>query len=86
LIYFTAIWNILGAFGIFYGRLVQFEFVWYISSGFGTFWYISSGFGIVWHEKSGNPGLGWMPLVWHTTQLRSKFATIHLKCGRFQLD
>jgi hypothetical protein len=30
LIYFTAIWNILGTFDIFYGHLVQVVFVWYI--------------------------------------------------------
>jgi hypothetical protein len=29
-IYFTAIWNILGALGIFYDHLVQFVFIWYI--------------------------------------------------------
>jgi hypothetical protein len=45
LIYFSAIWNILAPFGIFYGHLVQFVFVWYIFSGFGT----------MCHEKSGNP-------------------------------
>jgi hypothetical protein len=47
LIYFKAIWDILGPFGIFYGHLVQFAFVWYIFSGFGT----------VCHEKSGNPAV-----------------------------
>jgi hypothetical protein len=35
LIYFTAIWNILQAFGTFYDHSVHFVFIWYI---FG-FWY-----------------------------------------------
>jgi hypothetical protein len=46
LICFRAIWNILRIFGIFYDHLVQFVFIWYISSGFG----------IMRLEKSGNPG------------------------------
>jgi hypothetical protein len=36
LIYFMAIWNILWPFGIFYGHLLHFVFLWYILSGF---WY-----------------------------------------------
>jgi hypothetical protein len=36
LIYFTAIWNTLRTLGIFYDHLVQFVFIWYISSGFGV--------------------------------------------------
>jgi hypothetical protein len=46
LIYLMAIWNILWRFGIFYGHLVRFVFIWY------TF----SRFGIMYQEKSGNPG------------------------------
>jgi hypothetical protein len=38
--------GILWPFGIFYGHLVHFVFLWYIFSGFG----------IVYQEKSGNPG------------------------------
>jgi hypothetical protein len=34
LIYCMAIWNILRTFGIFYDHLVQFVFIWYISSCF----------------------------------------------------
>jgi hypothetical protein len=40
-----AILNILQTFGIFYGHLVHFVFVWYIFSGLG----------IMYQEKSGNP-------------------------------
>jgi hypothetical protein len=29
-VYFTIIWNILWTPGVFYGRLVQFVFIWYI--------------------------------------------------------
>jgi hypothetical protein len=46
LIYFTAVWNILQTFEIFYDHLVEFVFVWHIFSGFG----------IMHQEKSGNPG------------------------------
>jgi hypothetical protein len=46
LIYFSAIWNILRIFWIFYDHLVHFVFIWYIFSGFG----------IMQLEKSGNPG------------------------------
>jgi hypothetical protein len=35
LIYLMAIWNILQTFGIFYGHLVHFVFIWYIFPGFG---------------------------------------------------
>jgi hypothetical protein len=42
LIYFMAIWNILQTFGIFYDRLVNFVFIWYI-------------FPVLYQEKSGNP-------------------------------
>jgi hypothetical protein len=46
LIYFTAIWNILRTFGIFYGHLIHFVLIWYIFPHFGT----------MYQEKSGNPG------------------------------
>jgi hypothetical protein len=45
LIYFTAIWYISRAFGIFYGHLVNFMAIWYIFHRFGK----------LYQEKSGNP-------------------------------
>jgi hypothetical protein len=45
-----ATWNIVWRFGIFYGHLVHFVFIWYIFSGFG----------IMYQEKSGNTGRGGM--------------------------
>jgi hypothetical protein len=42
LIHFTAIWNIIQTFGLFYDHLVQFVLIFF-------------GFGIMFHEQSGNP-------------------------------
>jgi hypothetical protein len=63
-IYFMAICKNFRRFGIFYGHLVHFVLVWYISCSFGTFcvhlvhfvfiWYIFSASGIMYQEKSGN--------------------------------
>jgi hypothetical protein len=36
--YFTAIWNILWQYGIFYGSLVYFMAVWYILWQYGIFY------------------------------------------------
>jgi hypothetical protein len=47
LIYFRAIWNILGPFGIFYGHLGYSMTIGYILYLFGRF----SGFGIMYEEK-----------------------------------
>jgi hypothetical protein len=44
---FTAIWDILWIFGIFYDHSVHFVFIWYIFSSFG----------ILHQDKSGSPGL-----------------------------
>jgi hypothetical protein len=54
LIYFMAIWNILGPFGIVYDLLVHFVFICYILCSFGTFSY----YGIMYQETSGNPVRG----------------------------
>jgi hypothetical protein len=45
LVYFTAVWSTLRIFGILFGDLVHFVFIWYIFSSFG----------IMQQEKSGNP-------------------------------
>jgi hypothetical protein len=45
LVYFTAIWYILWAFGIFCGHLVNFRVIWYNFSSFG----------MLSQEKSGKP-------------------------------
>jgi hypothetical protein len=45
--------------GMFYGRLVYFSSVWYISWHLDIFlviWYISPRFGMSYQDKSGNPG------------------------------
>jgi hypothetical protein len=47
LVYFMTVWSILRPLGTFYGHLVHFEVIWYISPRFG----------ILYQEKSGNPAL-----------------------------
>jgi hypothetical protein len=63
LLYFTAIWNILRIFGIFYDHLVHFGFIWYIFSGWGN----------IFQEKSGNPGPNGMPSVPRQMLIRLSF-------------
>jgi hypothetical protein len=47
LVYILTIWSILRPSEVFYGHLVYFVVIWYISPRFG----------MLYHEKTGNPGL-----------------------------
>jgi hypothetical protein len=52
-------WYIIWSFGKYYGHLVYFTAIWYISRPFSNFVairYIFPRFGILCQEKSGNPG------------------------------
>jgi hypothetical protein len=73
-IYFKATWNILWRFGIFYGHLVHFVFIWYIFSGFS----------IMYQEKSGNTGRGaqrsmFLPSLTFSADLGAGQKLLHMK-------